>query len=195
MAAGNSGYIMVKTDGTTDIPNGSVTKQQQANIANGVILGRTSAGSGVIEELGVTLPLQVAAGNLLLTVGSVPLIKNYNSAAGLTGANALPTFTTAGADSTYVISANININSVTLASFQMTCSYTDETNTARTLILNFSQINGTFVQTLTNALGAGAYEGVPLHIRTKASSTIIFATTGTFTTVTYRMEAMAIQYA
>lgn len=127
--------------------------------------------------------------------GSVPLIVGNDRKTGLTAAQALATYTVGGSDTTFMVSANINITAVTVASFQTTCTYTDETNTSRTLILNFSQISGTLVQTLTAALGAGAYEGVPLQIRAKAGTTIIISSAagGTYTSITYNLEERIMQ--
>jgi len=72
-------------------------------------------------------------------------------------------------------------------------TYTDEGNTSRTVTLNFSTIAGAITPTIANAGGAAPYEGVPLHIRCKASTAITIATTGTFTTVTYNCEAYITQ--
>lgn len=105
------------------------------------------------------------------------------------------TTTVGAADGSFLISANILISTSTLHSFSCTCTYTDEGNTSRTLTLNFSQLTGAFVTTLTNALGASAYEGVPVHIRAKSGTAITLATTGTFTTVTYNVEGHITQIA
>lgn len=129
------------------------------------------------------------------TALGIPLIVGNARQTGLTAARALTTLTVGGADTTYLVSANVNITAVTVASFQVTCTYTDETNTSRTLVLNFSQINGTYVQTLTAALGTGAYEGAPLQIRAKAGTTIIIASAagGTYTSITYNLEERIMQ--
>jgi hypothetical protein len=47
------------------------------------------------------------------------------------------------------------------------------------------------VTSIGNANGAVPYIGVPQRIRCKKGTTIVFATTGTFTTVTYNAEASA----
>lgn len=126
---------------------------------------------------------------------AAPLIVGNARMTGLTAAQALATYTVGATDTTFQVSANVNMTAVTIASFQVTCTYTDETTTSRTLVLNFSQISGTLVQTLTAALGVGAYEGVPLHIRAKAGTTIIIASTagGTYTSVTYNFEERIMQ--
>lgn len=121
-------------------------------------------------------------------IGSVGIAR----ANGKTAAFALATFTVPAVDTTYLVSSNINITTSTLFSFGITCTYTDETNTSRVLNLSFSNLAGTFLQTVTQALGTGAYEGIPLHIRSKANTTIIIQSTGTFTTVTYNFEERII---
>lgn len=108
-------------------------------------------------------------------------------------AAAIATYTVGAADGTFVVSGNVNVTAATTASFTMTVTYTDETNTPRTLTLNFSNLTGTLLTTITNVTGTGAYEGVPLHIRCKASTAITFATVGTFTSVTYNAEGYITQ--
>ena len=97
--------------------------------------------------------------------------------------------TTVATDETYLVSANVNVTTATAHSFTVTATYTDETNTSRTLTLPFVALAGTTLTTITNVTGAGPYEGVPVHIRCKANTTITIASVGTFTTVTYNIEA------
>jgi hypothetical protein len=102
------------------------------------------------------------------------------------------TYTVADADASFVVSANVQVTTATLHNFAVQVDYTDETNTPRTLTLNVSQLTGAFVTAITNVTGAGPYEGVPLHLRCKEATAITVKTAGTFTTVTYNVEA-AIQ--
>lgn len=102
-------------------------------------------------------------------------------------------YTVGAADSSFLVWANVLVTASTLNSFSATCTYTDESNTSRTLTLNFSQLTGAFITTITNATGAAPYEGVPVAIRCKAGSTITLSTTGTFTTVTYNVEGFLQQ--
>jgi hypothetical protein len=108
-------------------------------------------------------------------------------------AAAFSTYTVGAADGSFIVSANINVTASATNSFTCTCTYTDETNTSRVLTLTFSNLTGTLLQTITNVTGTGAYEGVPLHIRVKASTAITFATVGTFTSVTYNAEGVIQQ--
>lgn len=102
-------------------------------------------------------------------------------------------YTVGAADGTFLISSNVNVTASVTHSFTTTVTYTDETNTSRVLTLTFSQLTGTLLTAITNVQGVGAYEGVPLHIRCKAATSITLATTGTFTSVTYNVEGYITQ--
>lgn len=129
------------------------------------------------------------------TVGyGVPAIYGTGRSAAQTAAVAtVATYTNGAADGSFVVSANVNVTASTTHSFTTTVTYTDETNTSRVLTLNYSQLTGTLLTAITNVQGVGAYEGVPLHIRCKASTAITIATTGTFTSVTYNVEGFITQ--
>lgn len=123
-----------------------------------------------------------------------PYIRATGRKTAVTSAQAsVSTFTVGAADASFLVSANVLITTSTTYSFTVTCAYTDESNTARTLTLTFSNIGGTFATTIANAGGAVPYEGIPMHIRCKASTAITIATTGTFTSVTYNAEGIIQQ--
>lgn len=96
-------------------------------------------------------------------------------------------------DRTFQISANVLVTASTTHNFTVTVDYTDEANTARTVTLSFSQLVGTIITAITNITGAAPYEGVGLTIRAKSGTNIVFKTAGTFTTVTYNIDANIIQ--
>lgn len=189
---------LIAPDGVTTMLNWTGTYLQVPSIgANAVV---TTDGSSNLVPSGVTTTeisfLSGVSSNIqtqLNAKANFPFEKSTNRSTGQTGAKTLTAFTVGGADASFIISSNVNITSSTLYSFTVTCTYTDETNTSRTLTLNFSQLSGTFVQTLTNALGAGVYEGVPMHIRCKAGTTITIASVGTFTTLVYNIEQSIIE--
>jgi len=111
-----------------------------------------------------------------------------------TGAVAsIATFTVGAADSSFIVSGNVLVTTATAHNFNLQVTYTDEGNTSRTVTCNVQQLGGTLVTAITNITGAGPYEGVPLHIRCKASTAITILTAGTFTTVTYNVEGVIIQ--
>jgi hypothetical protein len=105
-------------------------------------------------------------------------------------------FTVGPNDASFEVVANVLVTTATTHAFTVTCTYTDEGNTSRTLTLCFTLVaGGTLVTSVANANGAVPYMGVPQRIRCKAGTTITIATTGTFTTVTYNVEATIVQVA
>ena len=102
---------------------------------------------------------------------------------------------TPAADASFLVCIGFNFTTATSFTISATVSYTDETNTARTQTLSFSLIGGGVRSSTTNVDGAGPRNGVPLLIRAKGGTAITIATTGTFTTVTYNVEAMITQTA
>lgn len=121
-------------------------------------------------------------------------------ATGQTAANATVSQVTVGAaDASYEISANVLCTVATTYSFAVQCTYTDESNTARTVNLSFfSGASGTSTGALVSAAnGAGPYMGRPMRIRAKAGTTITILTqaAGTYTTVTYNVEGSIKQVA
>jgi|SRR6185436_13104014 len=93
-------------------------------------------------------------------------------------------------DRTYEIGGYIRPTVATTHAFTMTVSFTDEGGTPRTLTMTFGLVAGGVTTTsIANANGTVPYMGVPQRIRCKKGTTIVFATTGTFTTVTYNAEA------
>ncbi len=105
------------------------------------------------------------------------------------------TFTVGAVDASFEVSMNVLVTTSTIHAFNLECAYTDEGNTARTLTLQISNLAGAFVTSVANAAGAVPYEGVPLHIRAKAATTITLRTqaAGTYTTVTYNVEGIIKQ--
>lgn len=147
--------------------------------------GNVSYGQGTVTYGGLIVNY-----NGVATQGNgVPSIYGYGRLTAKTSAQTnIAPYTVSNADGSYLISANVLITTSTLHNFTVTCAYTDESSTSRVLTLNFSQLTGTFVTAITNVTGAGAYEGVPVHIRAKINTAITISTTGTFTTVTYNVE-------
>lgn len=152
-----------------------------------LMVGASSSAAGVP---GFTASSAIGDQDLPLTGGAVYATSTVGRFTAQTAAKTVLTATsTVAADQTYLISTNINVTVATAHSFTATVTYTDETNTSRTQTLPFVALAGTTLTTITNVTGAGPYEGVPIHIRCKANTTIVIATVGTFTTVTYNVEA------
>jgi hypothetical protein len=120
--------------------------------------------------------------------GNVVNVQSNNRVTAQTGAASLTAYSVGASDESLIVSANILVTTSTTHSFTTTVTYTDEGNTSRTVTLNYSNLAGTIATGIANAGGAIPYEGIPIHIRAKASTTVTIATTGTFTTVTYNFE-------
>lgn len=123
--------------------------------------------------------------------GSVSAIVAQARATAQTAAAASIATFTPTADATFRVTGNILVTTATNHSFTMTCTYTDEGNTARTLTLPFVLVAGSaIVITVANATGTVPYQGLPIQVRAKANTAITLQTTGTFTTVTYNVEGI-----
>jgi hypothetical protein len=138
-----------------------------------------------LSGLGVTRYRDVATAGL-----GVPAIYASGRSTAQTAAVASVATFTPAADGSFEVSANVLVTTATTHAFTVTCAYTDEGNTARTATLSFTNVAGTAIVTsIANATGAVPYQGLTIRIRAKASTAITVATTGTFTTVTYNVEA------
>lgn len=146
---------------------------------------------GTLSEGGKTVTYNNVA---TAGIGLTPVVSTPRNAAVTNATASLTAYTVPATDSSYEVSANVQVTASTVAAMTVTCTYTDETNTSRTLTLGFTQLSGaTLVTSITNALGTGPYEGITYHIRCKASTTITFATTGTVTGITYNIEGTIVQ--
>ena len=94
-------------------------------------------------------------------------------------------------DASYEILMNVLVTTSTTHTFTCECAYTDESNAARIITMQFNIVGATTA--LTSSIAASAavpYHGVPLLIRCKAGTTITLRTqaAGTYTTVVYNVE-------
>lgn len=136
---------------------------------------------------------KITAYNGIATAGyGVSVIKAYDRTVGATAAVAsITTYTVGTIDASFEVSANVLVTTATTHAFTLTCAYTDEGNTARTLTLPFVLVAGSAIVTsVANAAGAVPYHGIPVRIRCKASTAITIASAagGTYTTVVYNAE-------
>lgn len=93
-------------------------------------------------------------------------------------------------DGSFQVSSDVTVTAYTAGTFTTTVAYTDESNTPRVLTLNYSSLAGAISP---NIAAAGPFPALDLVIRVKAATTITVATTGTFTTLTYNVEALLRQ--
>lgn len=206
------------TFATQDQDSYLFTNSSNYNVPTIVISGGTGASSvslvlkNAASQTADLLQLQNSSATVLSSFSNSGLLNKYNSVATVgwgvpaiygrgrstaqtTAVASVATYTVGAADGSFIVSANVNVTTSSAENFTVTVAYTDETNTARTLTLNFSLVTGTIGTAITFGNGAVPYEGIPMHIRCKASTAITIATTGTFTGATYNVEGLISQIA
>lgn len=151
--------------------------------------------------------LTTTAGSSLVLAGTATTYKNITTAGlGLatiyaqartvaatnTGTASVASYANSAADGTFEVGCNVLVTTSTTHSFSCDVTYTDEGNTARTMVLPIQGLGGNFATNglITNALGVGPYESAVMTIRVKASTTITVRTSagGTFTGVVYNID-------
>lgn len=208
-ATGSGVTTVASADGTVTVTNPTTTPDLAVVKAPKLSTARTIAGVSfdgtaniALASTGLSDTAIIAYLNALFakynnisTQGwGVPAIYGNGRAVAQTAAVAsVATYTVGAADGSFLVSANVLVTTSTTHSFSIQVDYTDEGNTARTVTFNVQQLGGTLVTAITNITGAGPYEGVPLHIRCKASTAITIKTTGTFTTITYNVDGNIMQ--
>lgn len=147
----------------------------------------TILGSGNIE-----IQKLISKYNAVSTAGlGIPAIYGQGRATAQVAANAsVATYTVGSADGSFMVSGNVNVTAFAVGTFNVTVTYTDETNTSQTLKMNFSSLTGTIGIAIA---ATGPFEGIPAHIRCKAATAITVATSGTFTSLTYNVEGYITQ--
>jgi len=181
---GNVGLGQTSATAKLNIAAGSATANTAPlKFTSGALL--TTAEAGAVEFLTDTYYATVTTGAKRNAIATV----NTGRSTAQTGAVAsVLAYTLPAVDGSFEVSANVLVTTATSHNFTVTCAYTDEGNTARTLTLNFTNVGGTIATAVSNIGGAVPYMGIPTVIRCKASTAITIATTGTFTTVTYNVE-------
>lgn len=175
-------------------------RMETDNNANMVVVDAVNDTVSLGTLLRVTTAGKVSHyGNVATAGWGIPSIYGSGRATAQTSRSAaLATYTVGAADGSFEVSGNVLVTTSTIHSFSLDVSYTDEGNTARTLILPMAQLAGTFLAggLITNTSGAGPYESPVMHIRCKAATAItIRPSNGTFTTVTYNADGLIKQTA
>lgn len=154
------------TQGSGTTGNGDIT------FTNAVQLGKTTTYNNVVTA-GNGLAAIVASGRVTAQSAANASIASY---------------TVGASDSSFDISMNMNVTAATILSTSMNCDYTDESNTARTMILPTTSIGGTFLSG-GMVTATGSFETAVFHIRCKAGTAVtLYTAAGTFTGVTYTAE-------
>lgn len=179
--SGSTDAVSVLTTGTTAYSNFG-TPDSFAPIA-------TYNSSNAVQMVLSATGLITTYGAITTAGNGVPSILGYGRATAQTAANAsVATYTVPAADSSFEVSMNMNVTAATVLSTMLQCDYTDESNTARTMIFPTTSLSGSFLAGGTIA-ATGAFETPVMHIRCKASTTItLYTAPGTFTSTTYTVE-------
>lgn len=176
-------YIQTSHDGTNGIIDTAASAgllQLAPTNATSVELGKTLSKYKGISTAGAGLFPIVAQGRQITQNGAVASLCTVT-----------PTV-----DSSYMVWANVLVTVSTTHSFQVQCTYTDEGNTARTLILALQLVSGAAGTTSNiNNSATVPYMAYPIAIRVKANTAVTLLTSGTFTTVTYNVEGFIAQTA
>jgi hypothetical protein len=144
-----------------------------ANAFKDLYLGGTLKRYGAVATAGNGLPSIMSSGR--------------NAAVNAAAQTVINAFAVPAADTTYELNVNVLITTLGSGSFTVTCTYTDEGNTARTMTIPFINTAGATVTTLA---AAAPFATPDIRIRCKASSTIsVQSVAGTFTGCTYNIEA------
>lgn len=187
--------------------SGSTTLSKLADVAVGSVLISGGVGvapswssslllSGTLSVTGaVTQTAKTTTYNNIVTAGNglVAVVKSTRVTAQSAANNSICTYTAPASDGSYEVSMNMNLTAVTAVSATLNCDYTDEANTARTMIFPVQSLAGNFV---TGGLitTTGPYETPVMHIRCKASTAIkLYTSSGTYTGVTYTAEGIIKQ--
>jgi len=138
--------------------------------------------------------------NIATAGWGVPAINGYGRTVGAVATVvSVATYTVGAADGSFIVSANALVTTSVAHSFTVECAYVDEGGNNRVLTFNFTLVAGTFVTLVSNANGAAPlpYEGVPMHIRAKATNAITIRTqaAGTYTNVQFNVEGLIQQVA
>lgn len=145
---------------------------------------------------GVTISTKIGSYNAISTQGmGVGAIYGYTEVTAQSAAGNIATYTVGAADGVFRVSADMSVTAATVLSTTLTVTYTDKSNTARTMILPVQQLSGSFIAGgLITA--TGAWETPTMQIRCKASTSItILSSAGTFNTVVFSASGTIEQVA
>jgi hypothetical protein len=167
-----------------------------ANAASVAITGGTIAGVTVSTST-LSSPTITGTVNGVTQAGQgLPVIVARGRATAQTAAVAsVATVTVGAADASFEVSGNILITASTTHGIFLQVTYTDEGNTARTMNIPLGALGGTFSTNAANAAGAVPHAGAVVTIRAKAATAVTVLTSGTFTSVTYNVDAVIKQVA
>lgn len=150
-----------------------------------------TAGTGSLD-VGAT----VTNYNNAATAGTgVTVVRAQANISGQTTNATITSYANPATDADYYVSGQMSVTASTTLATTITCTYTDVSNTARTMVMPVQPLSGTFTAAgAISGAGASIWETPVMHIRAKASTTITLLTSaGTFTGVTYSASGVIAQ--
>lgn len=190
---------LLNLGGDVDLSRGAADRLDLATgdsfriVSGGLGVGTTNVAAGTVSASGAVTGL---GGITSAGLTGVPVVVAVGRVTAQSAANAsISTFTVGASDGSFEVSANMNVTASTTLITTLTCTYTDESNTARTMILPVTPLSGSFIAAgaITGA-GASVWETPVMHIRCKAATAItILTSVGTFSGVTYTAEGVIKQ--
>lgn len=122
----------------------------------------------------------------------VPVIQATGRATAQTAAVASVATYTPAADGSFEVGGNVVVTTYASGSFNEQVTWTDESNTSRTVNLLSSYATNVFA---VNIASQNYYAMATIAIRAKAGTAITVLTSGTFTSLTYNVEGFIRQIA
>ncbi len=163
--------------GVVEVNNGTAGTYRDLKLRNIVQTGTTTTYNNV-----------ATAGNGFAAIVAAARVTAQSAAN-----SSIASFTVGAADGSFEVSMNMNVTAATVLSTSLNCDYTDESNTARTMIFPTTSLSGSF---LSGGLvtATGAFETPTMHIRCKTGTSIkLYTAAGTFSSVTYTAEGIVKQ--
>lgn len=183
-----TGHFYAQTDNQNDIGASGATRPRTGYF--GTSLVAPTATLATLTSTGK----YTTYNNVATTGWGMPSIYGTGRSTGQTAAvTSVATYTCGAADGTFLVTGNVNVTTTSAEAFNLQVTYTDETNTARTLTMPLETLAGASVAQVNFSNGAVPYSGTPVHLRVKASTAITIKTVGTFTGATYNVEGSILQ--
>jgi hypothetical protein len=152
---------------------------------------------------GLVIPGKVTSYGGATTSGNgVPAVVAYarqiNIRTNISAATPLLSYVVGPQDQSLLVTAAVTVLSGTNYGFEVAANYYTDAGAPWTSVCEFMWLGPNLETSLTSNLygdGIGAYNGLPMHLRCKAGTTVVIYAAGNFTTVTYNIEAAIIQIA
>lgn len=166
-------YLSLKHDGTNAILDASSGTLNLGSTAN-VTVGKTITSYNTFATVDMGVPAIVASGRSTGQTAAVASICTFTPAV----------------NGTFEVSLNLLVTASSSFSILGNINYRGEDNIVYTLHPPITDGLGTIAVNATNSSGAIPWLGLSVYFRAKAGTAITISTSGTFSSVTYNVEAI-----